>query len=83
MGSVVIGEFGEIEEIRPIGLKVVCVRAEVVFDGLIGPFSLTVCLWVEGGGESKAGAKEGSEFFPPGGGECCSSVGYDMVGETV
>ena len=66
MGGVVIREFGKIEEIRPIGLEVVCVRAKVVFDSLIGTFSLTVGLRVEGGGESKAGAEEGSEFFPPG-----------------
>ena len=66
MGGVVIREFDKNEEIRPIGLEVVCVRAKVVFDGLIGPFSLTIGLWVEGGGELKAGAEEGSGFFPPG-----------------
>ena len=48
--SVVIQEFGKVEEIRPIGLEIVWVRAKVVFDGLIVTFCLTVGLRVEGGG---------------------------------
>ena len=66
MWGIVVQEFGKVEEIRPIGLEIICVRVKVVFDGLIGMFPLNVRLWVEGGGESKAGAEDGSEFFPPG-----------------
>ena len=66
MRGIVIQECGKIKEIHPGGLEVVCERAKVVFDGLIGVFGLAVSLWVEGSGKSKVGAKEGSKILPPG-----------------
>ena len=54
-----------IRGILPICLEIVCEREKVVFNGLVGALRQTIGLWVEGDGELKAGAKEGSELFPP------------------
>ena len=38
---------------------------------------------MEGDGELKVSAREGSESSPPGQGKCSSMAGYDMVGKTM
>src|SRR5277367_1457465 len=45
---VVVRKFGERQEIRPIVLLVVAIDTEVLFDGLVHTFSLTVSLGMEG-----------------------------------
>jgi hypothetical protein len=48
---VVIGEFREGKEFRPVVLLVVAVNPKVLLEGLISAFCLTIPLWVITGGE--------------------------------
>src|SRR5271169_4278102 len=45
---VVVRKFGERQEIHPIVLLVVAIDTEILFDGLVHTFSLTVSLGMEG-----------------------------------
>ncbi len=49
VACVVVGEFGGVEESRPVRLQVVDKTAKVVFDRLIRPLGLSIRLWMEGG----------------------------------
>ena len=51
VGSVVIREFGEREEIGPVVLLVVAVQSEVTFERLVHPFGLAVSFGMICGGE--------------------------------
>ena len=44
MGRIVVGEFGQREEVCPVVLVVVDVESKICFDNLVDAFGLTVCL---------------------------------------
>jgi hypothetical protein len=46
MGCVIVGEFGEREEVRPIILLVIDVYSQVLLEDLVDSFGLTIGLRV-------------------------------------
>ena len=46
---IIILEFCERQEIRPIILLIIAIDAKILFDGLVHTFSLTISLGVESG----------------------------------
>lgn len=61
VGSVVVGELGERKEVRPVVLLVVAVDPDVLLEGLIRAFGLSVAFRMVSGSEVKADAEEFSE----------------------
>ena len=46
---IIVYEFCERQEIRPIILLIIAIDAKILFDGLVHTFSLTISLGVESG----------------------------------
>src|SRR5277367_3342273 len=61
---VVVRKFGERQEIRPIVLLIVAIDAEILFDGLVHTFSLTVSLGVESRRQSTLQIHHGCKRIP-------------------
>lgn len=80
---VVIGEFRERQLEIPIGLFQVCVGAQDLFEGAVGPFCLSVCLWMVGGGCGQFDAEEIVEGAPEMSGEAGIAIRDDDFGEAM
>src|ERR1700736_4463287 len=59
--SVIVSKFHDWEKSIPIVLLVVAVNAEVLFQGLVGAFGLSVAFWVVSGSETKLHIESFSE----------------------
>ena len=81
--GVVVREFGEGKKERPIGLKVVRIHSEVLFDNCVNPFCLAVRLRMERGRQILLDVELQADVTPEGGGEECASVRDDILGETM
>jgi hypothetical protein len=86
MGRVDAGvddEFGHGEMLVPVVLSPASIEAEVLLDFLVGALSLTIGLWVIGGGEVRFNAKATEEGMGELGGELGSTVADDTKGKAV
>jgi len=83
MDRVVVCEFSQIEDIRPIVLVVVAVVSEICFEDLIHSLSLTIRLRVEGCGEVWFCTKSFDEFTPEVGVEDGSTIRDDICGNAM
>ena len=78
IGSIVIGELREGEKRSPVVLLVVAVGANVLLEGLIDAFRLSITLWMISGGEVQFHAKSSSEGAEEPGGKLRAAVASDV-----
>jgi hypothetical protein len=83
VNGIVVAEFGQVEEVGPVVLIVVAVGSKVLFQNLVDLFRLSVGLWVECRGEVGSNIKSLDKGFPEVGVEDRTSVGYDVLGDTM
>ncbi len=83
MNAIVVRELGKREPITPVGLLMVNEDAEVLLHFLVNPFSLSICLWVKGGGCVQCDVEHSVEFFHELGDELWSAVGDDYLGHSM
>lgn len=62
---VIVSEFGGVEVNRPIVLKIFDEASEIMFHRLIGSFSLSVGLRMEGSGDARVNVKATADLAPP------------------
>ena len=73
--SIVVSELRKRKKFRPIVLLIVAVYAEVLFQCLVGAFSLSIAFWVISGGEVKSHIESFSERSEEVQDKLCSAVG--------
>ena len=76
--SVIVSEFHEWKKSTPIVLLVVAVYVEILFQSLVGAFSLSVAFWVICGSEMKSHIESFSKRSEEVPYKFCSMVGGDM-----
>ena len=81
--SIVVSELGNREPTGPVVLLEITVNVEVLFQGLIYAFCLTICLWMITGGEVQADPEKHAERVEKVGDELGASVGGDMCWDSM
>lgn len=77
--SIVVGKFGEGKQLRPVVLLVVAVDAEELSEGLVCPFRLSVPFRMVTRGVVELHIESGSEGAEESGNEFGTSIGGDMI----
>src|SRR5271168_4550733 len=75
--SIVVSELGKRKKCEPIVLLIVAVYAEILFQCLVSPFSLTITFRVITGSEMKSHVEGFSERAEKAGDEFRTAVGSD------
>ena len=81
--GVVISKLGNREPTGPVVLLEITVNAEVLFQGLVYAFCLTVCLGMIAGGEVQTDSEEHAKRTEKVGDELGTSVRGDMCRDSV
>ena len=81
--SNVESELSERQKVCPIVLLVVAVHTEILLDGLVHTFRLTISLGVERGREAALQIHHGGKRFPKTRGEDRTAVGNQALGDAV
>ena len=81
--GIFVSELGNREPTGPVVLLEITVDAEVLFQGLVYTFGLTVCLWMITGGEVQADPEKCAKRTEKVGDELGTSVRGDMCWDSV
>ena len=81
--GIVVSKLGNREPTGPVVLLEITVDVEVLFQGLVYTFCLTVCLWMVTGGEVQADPKKRAKTMEKVGDKLGTSVRGDMRRDSV
>ena len=81
--GIVVSELSNREPMGPVVLLEITVDAEVLFQGLVYTFGLTVCLWMITGGEVQADPEKRAKGTEKMGDELGTSVRGNMHQDSV
>ena len=81
--GIVVSELGNREPMGPVVWLKITVNVEVLFQGLVYMFCLTICLWMITGGEVQADPEEHAKRMEKAGDELGTLVRGDMCQDSM